>query len=58
MSEATLEQTRPLSEITRLRRSNKKLEEAEEEVEEEDLKPKQTIRFGIRPPLQSLILDP
>ena len=46
MSEATLEQTRPLSEMrTRLRRSNKKLEEAEEEVLEEDLKPKQIIRI-------------
>ena len=41
MSEATLEQTRPLSEITRLR--SKKLD-AEEEVEE-DLKAKQTIRI-------------
>lgn len=41
MSEAALEQTRPLSEITRLR--SKKLDTEEEA--EEDLKPKQTIRI-------------
>ena len=41
MTDASMEQTRPISEITRLR-SSKKL--VEDEVEE-DLKPKQTIRI-------------